>query len=484
MDEEERAYAEQPYESRPIPWTAPEQLSLLSQLYGGPAPPVNGARYLEIGCGDAANVLALAHYRRDGRFVGIDISAAAVERGRAVAEEVGADNLELHAADLASASDLCPSADYVVAHGLLSWIGADKREVLLEQIASALAPEGVGFVSYNTLPGWGPRGLVRDVLLRAATADTVVERLAQARAHADFLLAQLQGHDHPYARLMCHELARVGQFADGHLAHDLLARHNTPFWLRDFVAAAERRGLVYVGDVWLYQAGLAPPQELLEVVQARGLDPLAQEELVDVLRYRQLRCSLVRRRGEAPGRSAEQVLGACSVAAALRREGGTGEAGEAHFVAPGGYRFSTRDAELEAALVAIAARYPAGIPWSEIDGSEKLGSTVLQLFVDGQVSLRLREPTLGPAAPPERPVANALVRHQAATHGFPTTPTHESLTLSAFERSLLTTSLDGRPLTAVAASMEEPESSTLLDLVARLSAWGLLEAAPSPSSDA
>jgi SAM-dependent methyltransferase len=477
MDEEERAYAELPYESRPIPWTAPEQLSLLSQLYGGPAPPVEGARYLELGCGDASNLLPLAFYRRDCRFVGVDISAAAIERARAAAQAMALDNLELHVADLAGASALCPDADYVVAHGLLSWISAEKRELLLAEMHAALSPSGVGYVSYNTMPGWGPRGLVREVLLRAATGATLPERMAQARAHADFLVAQLQGHDHFYAKMMCHELGRLGQFSDGHLAHDILARHNHPFWLRDFVALAEQKSLTYVGDVWLYQAGLAPPQELIAVVQARGLDAVAQEELVDVLRYRQLRCSLVRRQGEVTAQSHEEIVSRCTLACGFRAE--EGAEGEVRYVGPGGYRLDTRDPELKAALDALAARFPGGVPFGEIAGGERILGTLLQLFVDGQLSLRLRPPAIGPVPPPDRPVLNAVARHEAALHGMPCTPTHEALPLSALERSLLP-SLDGRPLAAVAASMAEPDSSTIVEVALRLAAWGMLEVAPSP----
>ena len=42
---------ELPYKSYPIDWTAPERLALASLLMGGPYPPLNEYRVLELGCG-------------------------------------------------------------------------------------------------------------------------------------------------------------------------------------------------------------------------------------------------------------------------------------------------------------------------------------------------------------------------------------------------------------------------------------------------
>ena len=44
-------YESLPYESIPVPGMDPVQLSLSSFLHGGPRPPVEGFRLLELGCG-------------------------------------------------------------------------------------------------------------------------------------------------------------------------------------------------------------------------------------------------------------------------------------------------------------------------------------------------------------------------------------------------------------------------------------------------
>ena len=56
------------------------------------------------------------------------------------------------------------SFDYIIAHGLYSWIPADVRAHVLPLIARHLAPNGVAFVSYNTLPGCHMRRAVWEML--------------------------------------------------------------------------------------------------------------------------------------------------------------------------------------------------------------------------------------------------------------------------------------------------------------------------------
>ena len=51
-------------------WSAPERLALASRLHGGPRPPLDGCRVLELGCGNGANLLPLAYRRRHAGFVG------------------------------------------------------------------------------------------------------------------------------------------------------------------------------------------------------------------------------------------------------------------------------------------------------------------------------------------------------------------------------------------------------------------------------
>lgn len=446
-------YDELPYESQPIPYTAPEQLSLVSQYHGGPAAPVAGCRYLEVGCGDGANLLPLAFYRGDCRFVGIDVAAGAIEEARSTAKRIGVDNLELHAIDLADARlALEGPFDYVVAHGVLSWVAPELRGALMQLFAALLAKGGVGYVSYNTMPAGAPRGLMRETLLRHTHGETLRERIEAARALATRIGTQLSDFDDPYAQTMVREATRVVEASDAYLAHEILAPHNHAFWFRDFCALAERHGLAHVGDNWLYHPGQHPPADVWEAVSEITTDPYAQNELADLLHYRQLRCSLVRR--------ADGPLTASSGLALIER------VGIASCIEPPGPTPSAN-----AALQALIERWPAALTFDALiaDVGHRLGAPVDHgtraelaslfhaLFVGGHCEWRLGEPRL--RIPAHREVrAHALARHEAAVRGIVTTPTHRTFQLSDEQRREVT-----------AGPIDDPETRTLL------AAWAMLD---------
>ena len=84
-----------PYESQPITFTGPEHMAVSALLQGGPRPPVERFRYLEIGCADGGNLLPLAFHHPESFFVGVDSSAAEVEAARPFVDRC----IELHAED-------------------------------------------------------------------------------------------------------------------------------------------------------------------------------------------------------------------------------------------------------------------------------------------------------------------------------------------------------------------------------------------------
>jgi SAM-dependent methyltransferase len=78
--------------------------------------------------------------------------------------------------------------DYVVCHGVYSWVPPAVQQKILAICAERLSPHGVAYVSYNTYPGWHLRSLIRDLLRwRAGDADEPHERLRSARGFLDLV---------------------------------------------------------------------------------------------------------------------------------------------------------------------------------------------------------------------------------------------------------------------------------------------------------
>src|SRR5438132_852745 len=125
-------YNDVPYRSTAIEWSAPETLALVSLLHGGPRVGLDAYRCLELGCGDGGNLLPLAYYRPQGSFVGIDGADHAVGLAERRRVELGLGNMQFVLSDFESLStEVVGSFDFIVAHGVFSWIPLAVRDKLL-----------------------------------------------------------------------------------------------------------------------------------------------------------------------------------------------------------------------------------------------------------------------------------------------------------------------------------------------------------------
>src|SRR3546814_8263827 len=76
------------------PQSHPSRLAAIARLHGIAAASPTLCRYLEIGCGDGADMLPLALAYPHARFVGIDLSATAIARGEQLRARLGLTNPE------------------------------------------------------------------------------------------------------------------------------------------------------------------------------------------------------------------------------------------------------------------------------------------------------------------------------------------------------------------------------------------------------
>jgi len=123
-------YDAAPYDSHAFPQSAPGQLAAIAHLFGLDTPEVSTARVLEIGCASGGNLIPFAAQHPQARAVGIDLSPV-----------------------------------FVICHGVYSWVPANVQEAILAAFRSLMAPEGVGYLSYNVYPGWKAKEIVRDAML-------------------------------------------------------------------------------------------------------------------------------------------------------------------------------------------------------------------------------------------------------------------------------------------------------------------------------
>jgi SAM-dependent methyltransferase len=388
-------YDELPYLSYPIEWTAPERLAVASLLHGGPRPRLDAYRVLELGCGTGANLLALAHYRRHGTFIGVDGAAGpiAVAEGRHAA--LGLSNLEFFRADFRAADRrLTGEFDFILAHGVFSWVPDDARDALLELVARRLRPGGLFYVNYNTRPGWDVRGLVREFLL-AQTADVagLRARAAEAQAVAARVAAAMDGADHPYSRLLANEFRFVADGNPAWVGHEFLAEHNAPYWRSDFLRLVGRHGLAVVADAdFNYPSGRVPP-ELVPRLNLEHLTGRSVEDTVDLLCYRQLHSPILTPGPFRPELPEPAEFGTLYVASCLDPLPPGPDGGPAVFRHPTGYEVEAKESYIADALDRLRPLWPAGRRVAEVFSDVPRSIDDLRLLhQNGLIELRCVEP--------------------------------------------------------------------------------------------
>ncbi len=287
-----KAYNDVAYTSPPDAARHPDRLATIATLLGMEVAPVATSRILELACGDGINLVPIASSLPDATFVGFDFAAKPIARAQRMADDLGLTNVRLLQLDLRDVPANLGQFDYIIAHGLYSWVPVDVRVHVMPLIARHLAPKGVAIVSYNTLPGCHMRRAVWEVLkYHTRDARDMPAKVAAARSMIALMSVPVVG-DNASQLAMRDEFRNVGAGPDASLAHDDMSEPNNPVYFHQFMADASSAGLTFLAEARLTSmmgAGLAP-----EVRQALGpLDRLSREQYLDFLHFRRYRESLL-----------------------------------------------------------------------------------------------------------------------------------------------------------------------------------------------
>jgi len=242
-------YDAAPYESHAYPESAPGRLAAIAHLFGLDTPDVATARVIEIGCAAGGNLIPFAAEHPRAHAVGIDLSPVQIEQGRVLVEAMSLDNLNLVIGDIAS-MDLAPLGqfDFVICHGVYSWVPEHVQKAILPAIRSLLAPKGVAYVSYNVYPGWKSKEIVRDAMtLFGAELKTPEQKVSHARGLVE-LLDDVAPDGGVLATALSDYQAFGGKADDYYLLHEELETFNLPCYFVELLERAGGHGLAYLAE--------------------------------------------------------------------------------------------------------------------------------------------------------------------------------------------------------------------------------------------
>jgi SAM-dependent methyltransferase len=423
---------------------------------------------LELGCGDGANALSIAQTLPGARVVGLDASESAIARGATLAGAADLRNGQLRVADIEALPPDLGRFDYIVAHGVYSWIPARVRVALLAALRAHLKPNGIAFVSYNAYPGSYLRDMARDILhyhLRDLS-----DPQDRVRGAQELMAAVVSIEDpSPYARVLREHLGRMLQYPAALLVHDDLAEISTPFYLHEFVEHAEKHGLAFIADADLGESLIRNASEGVVALMAKLPDDVVvRDQYLDFFKNRMFHCTLLCHRELSIDRTlSPDVVTACAISSRAVPEG------DDSFATPDGLSMTTSEPHVHAAMTALVQAWPASLDYPTLLGhtiagagedvaghvvDARLREVLLEAYLAGLVRLAgCPAPLVTEAG--ERPVASALVRAQiAAGSTIVISLGHETVSLEGPLDAHLLTLLDGtRDRAALVAALPELE---------------------------
>lgn len=288
------SYDTKPYPRLPFPQSHPDRLAIMGTIFGMETTDIRRCRVLEIGCATGGNLVPMAEQLPGSQFFGFDLSQRQVDAAISWIAELQLTNVQIKQLDVLDAKKELGEFDYILCHGVYSWVPAESQASILDLVSKHLSPNGIAYISYNTNPGWNVRGIVRDMMrFHTQGIGNTHDKIVQARQWLNFMVQNVAPTD-PYGMLLKSEMDTLAGKEDEYIEHEYFEEHNIPVFFHEFAASLTAHQLRYLceadaessfrGDV---------PSETLKTLERISGDEIRLEQYLDFLRKRTYRQSLV-----------------------------------------------------------------------------------------------------------------------------------------------------------------------------------------------
>ncbi|QDU25278.1 hypothetical protein ETAA8_03420 [Anatilimnocola aggregata] len=456
------SYDEIQYESKPHYPMHADCLGTLGHLFGMRTAPAGKCRVLELGCATAMNIICMADGLPESEFVGIDLSPSQIEAGQQLVDAAGLKNVRLHTASIMDLDESWGEFDYILAHGVFSWVPDFVQEGVFALCRRLLKPHGIAYISYNTYPGWHQRAVARELMQYHCTGiDDPQLKTQQARAILSFMVKSAPFPNSPHARVLAEEADTLERAPDSYVFHEHLEDSNTPLYFHQFMQRAGEHELQYLGEAWQHMQLDDLPAEVSESLQGISHDLIQLEQYADFLTNRIFRRTLLCRDDVELDRSPSADVIGSLLASALGQpaspEPDVRTAKEEKFKLHDGVVVHLTFPIVKAALVHLFKCWPQMVPFDELfavslaaiedpaaDREQQralLAAMLLRGHLTHFVALH-RQPFAFSLEVSERPKTSQLVRVLAAQWAMVPSRRHKLVPVPLAERLLLTL-LDG-----------------------------------------
>ena len=436
-------------------------------------------RVLDLGCGDGGNLIPMAYSLQGSEFVGVDNGELGIAKGQALASELGLKNIRLLSRDMLEPVTDLGTFDYILSHGVYSWVPPAVADRILAICRECLNPQGVAYVSYSAYPGAHIRNMIGEMLqYHARRFERPDQQIEQGRAMLRFLMTARPGTE-VYSLLLQQEAESVVSRRSESLYHDELSPHHWPVYFHEFAAHAAGHGLQYLGEAdFSEMQETSETPEVAAMLRTLARNLIDKEQYMDFVKCRRFRQTLLCR-SEVP----------------LNRRIDSAQMRDFHIRA---WRILLEPAKTptdhpvaQAVTAALKEAAPAALSFDALldavrkragmsdDDAALLADVILAFYACGLYQLHVDPPQFA-QQPGDRPRASAIARRQAESGDHVTTLSHEWVRVEDELSRRLLVLLDGTRdrtaiLTELRASGADARPDDLERSLERLANLALLE---------
>ena len=241
------------YVSKPFSSTNINNLQAKAKMYGLTPAPIKGARVLELGASCGGNLIPQALYYPEATFTGIDLSGVQVQHGNEIIQSIGLTNVTLLEKDILDIDESFGTFDYIIVHGIWSWVPDIVKDKILNICNVNLSDNGIAYVSYNTYPGWKRLEQLRDIMLyseKRAMDQNLLERTLYTKNVLKMVADTMSSDERSRTQsdYKINNIQRVLNSNDYYVAHEYLETFNDPVYVSEFIDRAKKQGCAYIGD--------------------------------------------------------------------------------------------------------------------------------------------------------------------------------------------------------------------------------------------
>ena len=304
--ENKNTYDELLYKSNPFNYTIPALLEAQGKLYGLTPKDSRKARVLELGSSFGGNIITQALYNPEAEFVGVDLTAEQVKKGNEVIEKIGLKNIKLIEKNILDINEDFGKFDYIIVHGVFSWVPDIVKEKIIKICNENLTEEGIAYISYNTYPGWKEADKIREMMLYANKYFPEVsqgDKVQRGKAFISIVAEQMKIYTDVAEKKgdFIKQIEGILNMQDYYVGHEQLENINDPMYLHEFVDMLRKENLQYISDVGLRLsiASIYNDSTIEKLQQLSQGDPVIKEQCLDYILDTKFRRALICKNSQA-----------------------------------------------------------------------------------------------------------------------------------------------------------------------------------------